>query len=211
VLLEVIDDGVGMDDETRQRAFEPFFTTKDVGRGTGLGLSTVYGIVQQMGGAIDVESVPGRGTTFRAYFPQGSDVAVRSPVAAPEPPGRGRETVLLVEDDEAVRKYLGHLLESHGYRVLTAGHASAALSLTQSFGGRIDLVISDVVMPGSTGPELVRLLGQAQPGVSALFISGYADAALARHAPSVRADQLLLKPFSSAELLTRIRQILAAA
>jgi two-component system, cell cycle sensor histidine kinase and response regulator CckA len=119
--------------------------------------------------------------------------------------------VLLVEDEDVVRRYLANLLESHGYHVLAAEDARAALALTQSFGGRIDLVISDVVMPGSSGPELVRLLGQARPGLSALFISGSADVEIARHTHAVHRDQLLLKPFSSTELLAKIRQIIAAA
>jgi two-component system cell cycle sensor histidine kinase/response regulator CckA len=207
VLLGISDTGIGMDAETRRRAFEPFFTTKDVGRGTGLGLSTVYGIVQQMGGAIEVESEPDRGATFRLYFPQASGV-----VAAPVVPSeRGSETVLLVEDEDALRRYLTHVLESHGYRVIAAEHVASALALTQSFGERIDLVISDVAMPGSTGPELVRLIGQARPGLSALFISGNRYTALAPQAHAISVDQLLVMPFSSAELLSKVRQILAAA
>jgi len=201
-----------MDAATRQRVFEPFFTTKDVGQGTGLGLSTVYGIVQQMGGAVEVESTLNRGSTFRLWFPQTSEVvALVEGVTPPIGARRGDETLLLVEDEAAVRKYLTHVLESHGYRVLAAAEPSSALALIESFGERIDLVISDVVMPGSTGPELVRLLSQARPGLSALFISGYADSVLARHASGVNGHQLLLKPFSSTELLTKIRQILTAA
>jgi two-component system cell cycle sensor histidine kinase/response regulator CckA len=132
------------------------------------------------------------------------------PAPVPIHPERGTETVLLVEDEDAVRKYVTHVLESHGYQVVAAENASAALAMTQSFGERIDLVISDVIMPGSTGPELVRRLGQLRPGLSALFISGYADSALYRHTNTVSADQLLFKPFSSTELLTKVRQILAA-
>ena len=212
VVLEVADTGIGMDAETRRRVFEPFFTTKDVGSGTGLGLSTVYGIVQQMGGAIEVESEPNRGARFRLYFPQASEPAVAAARRIPPTDlGRGNETVLLVENEDAVRRYLTHLLESHGYHVIAAERATDALALTQEFGGRIDLVISDMVIPGSTGPELLRLLGQARPGLPALFMSGYADAAVARHAQTVSADRLLLKPFSSTELLTKIRRILTAA
>jgi PAS domain S-box-containing protein len=212
VVLEVADTGIGMAAETRRRVFEPFFTTKEVGSGTGLGLSTAYGIVQQMGGGIDVESEPNRGARFRLYFPQASEPAITASRRIPPPDlGRGNETVLLVEDEEAVRRYLTHLLESHGYRVIAAERATDALARTQEFGGRIDLVISDMVIPGSTGPELLRLLGQARPGLPALFMSGYADAAVARHAQTVSADRLLLKPFSSTELLTKIRWILAAA
>jgi PAS domain S-box-containing protein len=212
VLLEVIDTGVGMSEDVRRRVFEPFFTTKDVGSGTGLGLSTAYGIVQQMGGAIEVQSEPNRGAQFRVYLPQASEPAVAASARArPADVAGGSETVLLVEDDAAVRTYLTRLLETHGYRVIAADDAARALALTQTFGGRIDLVISDVVIAGSTGPELVRLLNQARPGLSALFMSGHADAAAARHAPAVSADRLLLKPFSSTELLAKIREILAAA
>ncbi len=212
VVLEVADTGIGMDAETRRRVFEPFFTTKDVGSGTGLGLSTAYGIVQQMGGAIDVESEPNRGARFRSYFPQASEPALTAARRIPPTDlGRGNETVLLVENEDAVRRYLRLLLESHGYHVIASERATDALALTQEFGGRIDLVISDMVIPGSTGPELLRLLGQARPGLPALFMSGYADAAVARHAQTVSADRLLLKPFSSTELLTKIRRILRAA
>jgi CheY-like chemotaxis protein len=212
VLLEVIDTGVGMTADTRRRVFEPFFTTKEVGSGTGLGLSTVYGIIQQMGGAIDVRSEPNGGAEFRVYIPQASEPAVAGakPIA-PAAIAGGTETVLLVESEDAVRTYLTRLLESHGYQVIAADDAAAALALTQTFDGRIDLIISDVVVPDSTGPELVRLLGQARPGVSALYMSGYAEAVAARHALTVGADRLLLKPFSSTELLTKIREILAAA
>jgi PAS domain S-box-containing protein len=207
VRLEVQDTGTGMSAETRQRAFEPFFTTKEVGRGTGLGLSTVYGIVQQMNGLIEVESEIDRGTTFRLYFP----TATAGTAAGGAPAGRdGQRTLLLVEDDESIRTYLTSVLESTGYRVLAADHPRTALALTEEWGGRIDLVISDVVMPGSTGPELVRLLGQARPGLSALFISGYGRDEVAPIAGGPDAH-LLQKPFSSAELLTRVREILSAA
>ena len=212
VVLEVADTGIGMDADTRRRVFEPFFTTKDVGSGTGLGLSTAYGIVQQMGGAIEVESEPNRGARFRLYFPQASEPARAAARRVPSvDPGRGNETVLLVENEDSVRRYLTHLLESHGYQVLAAERATDALALTEDFGGRIDLVISDMVIPGSTGPELLRLLGRSRPGLPALFMSGYADAAAARHAQTVTADRVLFKPFSSTELLTKIRRILTAA
>jgi two-component system cell cycle sensor histidine kinase/response regulator CckA len=201
-----------MDAETARRVFEPFFTTKEVGRGTGLGLSTVYGIVQQMGGAIDLHTTPGLGATFRLYFPQAAEGLQATPVeVARRPHARGAETVLLVEDDSAVRTYLARVLESQGYRVIAAEDARSALALLESADERIDLVISDIVMPGSTGPELVRLVGEAQPHVSALFISGHVDGVLARHAGAVNGTPLLQKPFSSKELLTKVRQILSAA
>jgi PAS domain S-box-containing protein len=209
VVLEVSDTGIGMDTETQRRAFEPFFTTKGVGRGTGLGLSTVYGIVQQMKGAITLDSRVGAGTTFRLLFPEtAGDVSAAGPLA-PVESMRGVETVLLVEDDVAVRKFVGQVLETHGYTVLTAEHSDSACALATSFTDRIDLVITDVVMPGSTGPELVHLLHAGRPDLAALYISGYADHALDQHAPPLAPGQLLMKPFSSAELLTRVRQILA--
>jgi PAS domain S-box-containing protein len=209
-LLEVIDTGVGMDAATQARIFEPFFTTKDFGRGTGLGLSTVYGIVKQMGGSVRVVSEPQQGTTFRLYFPETRmrESHVSAPVAAIETP-RGTETLLLVEDDEAVRAFLTRVLERQGYRVIAGEHQAAALALVQARAEPIDLVIADIVMPGGTGPELVRALHELQPGVPALYISGYADAVLASQTTSPKASHFLQKPFTAPELLTRIRQILS--
>jgi PAS domain S-box-containing protein len=211
VQLEVSDTGAGMDEATLARIFEPFFTTKDVGQGTGLGLSTVYGIVQQMEGTIDVDSTPGTGTRFQLTFPRAADTV--APLLAPgiEGMAAGSGTLLLVEDDEAVRTYLSSVLESHGYRVLAAEHAKSALDLTERFADRIDLVISDVAMPGSTGPELVELLGQARPGLPALFISGHGGPNGTPAAGDGAASSLLEKPFSSADLLMKVRQILSAA
>ncbi len=210
VVLEVSDTGIGMDAETQRRAFEPFFTTKGVGRGTGLGLSTVYGIVQQMKGVIALESQVGSGTRFRLFFPETAGDLAPASALAPVETMRGDETVLLVEDDVAVRDFLGQVLQAHGYTVLAAEHADSACALARSFAERIDLVITDVVMPGSTGPELVNQLHAGRPGLAALYISGYADQVLDQHAPPLAPGQLLMKPFSSTELLTRIRQILAA-
>jgi CheY-like chemotaxis protein len=211
LVFEVSDTGAGMDAETQRRAFEPFFTTKGVGRGTGLGLSTVYGIVQQMKGAVTVESAVGAGTTFRLIFPESVRDVIEAPALSPVQTMRGTETVLLVEDDASVRSLVGQVLKAHGYRVLAAEHAAAASSVAASYADRIDLVIADVVMPGSTGPQLVAELHARRPGLAALYISGYADAALDQQPIPLRPGQLLLKPFSSTELLTRIRQILTAA
>jgi PAS domain S-box-containing protein len=210
VVLVVSDTGLGMDPETQRRVFEPFFTTKGVGRGTGLGLSTVYGIVQQMKGAITLESAVNGGTTFRLAFPESAGEAVQAATLAPVATVRGEETVLLVEDDASVRHYLGQVLQAHGYRVLSAEHADSACAAAAAFTDRIDLVIADMIMPGSTGPELVAELHATRPGVSALYISGYADATLDQHPGPLRPGQLLMKPFSATELLTRIRQILTA-
>jgi PAS domain S-box-containing protein len=210
VQLEVADTGVGMDAETRRRAFEPFFTTKVVGSGTGLGLATVYGIVQQMNGAVEIDSQPGQGATFRLYFPYAT-----APRTSSKPETdltlRGRETVLVVEDDPALRPYLVEVLECNGYRVIAAGDSDSALSMVEAFSEPIDLVISDVLMPGKTGPELVGELLRARPGIPALFISGHAEALLPRMPEHFTPPQLLQKPFSSTDLLARVRQILTAA
>jgi PAS domain S-box-containing protein len=208
-VLEVGDTGVGMDEATKARIFEPFFTTKEFGSGTGLGLATVYGIVKQMGGAVLVESGPGEGTTFRLFFPETRtrETAPHVPAAALDSP-RGTETLLLVEDDGAVRAFLTQVLERQGYRVLAAEHPTAALALAKAHRAQIDLVITDVVLPGGTGPELVRALGQFRPGIPALFISGYAEALTAQGALA-KASHFLQKPFSATDLLTRIRQILS--
>ena len=208
-LLEVADTGVGMDVETQARIFEPFFTTKAFGVGTGLGLSTVYGIVKQMGGAVRVISAPDQGTIFRLYFPE---TLVPEPTATSAPSlvfPRGDETVLLVEDESAVRTFMTQVLERQGYRVLTAEHQASALAVVRSHPDPIHLVITDVVMPGGSGPELMRALHAVRPDIPALYISGYADAVLAQQGTVPKASQFLQKPFSAGDLLARIRQILA--
>jgi len=211
VELDVTDTGIGMDEATMARMFEPFFTTKDLGRGTGLGLATVYGIVQQMGGDIKVESELRHGTTFRLYFPEapGAESAVAAPTpSVPAGRRRGRETLLLVEDDDAVRVFLAEVLERHGYEVLAAEHQSAALAMAEASTAPIHLVITDVVMPGGTGPELARALETVRPGVPVLYISGYADAVLAQEGTLPKATHFLQKPFLAGDLLSRIAQIL---
>jgi len=208
VLLEVTDTGTGMDPSTMSRIFEPFFTTKEFG-GTGLGLATVYGIVKQMAGAIRVDSELGRGTTFRLYFPETHE----RESARPEPltgeiPG-GHETVLVLEDDEGVRAFLRDTLERHGYRVLVAEQPAVARAIAETYTDRIDLVILDVVLPGTTGTEFARELAGIRPGLPTLYISGYADAVLARQGTRPKASNFLQKPFSAADLLRRIRHLLA--
>jgi len=211
VQLQVSDTGVGMDAVTQSRIFEPFFTTKEFGSGTGLGLSTVYGIVRQMGGAIRVESEPNRGTIFRLYFPEtrARETAEVRPVQ-PQAPG-GSETLVLVEDEDMVRTLLLTTLKRSGYRVLSAAHPSAAVTLLETHPEPIHLLITDVVLPGVSGPELVRTIARLRPGLPALYISGYADAVLERQGTFPKASHFLQKPFTAAELLTRIRQILDAA
>ena len=162
--LVVSDTGSGMTADVRQRIFEPFFTTKEVGKGTGLGLSTVYGIVKRSSGHIEVSSEPGKGTTFHVHFPRGVGKIAE---AAPEPRGRtrGEETVLLVEDEPMVLDLASRVLGSHGYRILVASNATEALQVAREHAGKIDLLLTDVVMPGLPGPELAARLenGHARP------------------------------------------------
>jgi len=205
-LLTVSDNGCGMDAATRGRVFEPFFTTKEHGRGTGLGLATVYGIVKQIGGYIWVYSEPGRGTTFKIYLPEAPEA--RWAGAAPEAReglSVGSETILLVEDEESVRKFASALLRRHGYRVLEASSAEEALALVAS-GERVDLVLTDVVMPGLTGPEMMTRL-RTERDVRGLYMSGYTERVL-RDGILQSQSELIEKPFGPTELLRRVRQVL---
>jgi PAS domain S-box-containing protein len=211
VMVVVRDTGVGMTDEVRSHLFEPFFTTKDPGRGTGLGLATVHGIVKQSGGHLVVESAAGRGSTFRVYLPRASEERV--PVAAPTTdvaPG-GSETVLLVEDDDAVRQLNFEVLKTAGYLTLEARHAGEALVVAERHGGPIHLLITDVVMPHMSGPELVDRLAAVRPGLRVLLVSGYADSAVLGHGAAADALPLLQKPFPPDVLLRRAREVLDGA
>jgi CheY-like chemotaxis protein len=197
-----------MDPETRRRAFEPFFTTKEVGSGTGLGLSTVYGIVQQMGGLIEVESELYHGSAFRVYLPHATEPAQLIDRPLPAPAMTGCESLLLIEDDDALRTYLVHLLEGHGYHVIPAEGAEAALTVTEAEVQALDLVISDIVMAGMSGPEVVAELAQVRPGLPALYISGGGESVVADEgAPG----PMLQKPFSPTDLLAKVRQILSVS
>lgn len=207
VLLTVSDTGHGMDATTRERIFEPFFTTKEVGRGTGLGLSTVYGIVQQAGGAVFVESEPGLGACFRLYFPAATgplEPAARDAEADASP--AGGETVLLVEDEPQLRVPLGRILREHGYRVLEAGDADEALATAEAH-GPVDLLLSDVVMPRGDGVELARALARRQPGLCTLLMSGYAFEALSEKGAAEIG--VLRKPVRPDELTARVRAALS--
>jgi PAS domain S-box-containing protein len=208
VLIEVSDTGVGMTEEIRERAFEPFFTTKD--HGTGLGLSTVYGTVTQAGGQLAVRSEPGRGTTFTIYLPAASwPVTVDGGPGQPFAPPGGSESVLLVEDEDVVRELAARILEGAGYRVLQADSGDAALEFAGRPDERIDLVLTDVVMPGMNGRELAERLAPARPDARVLFMSGYADdTVLARGIPGGR--ELLAKPFTPETLLREVRRALDA-
>ncbi len=206
-VLSVRDDGVGMDGVTRERIFEPFFTTKPAGRGTGLGLSTVFGIVSQNGGAIRVRSEQGRGSDFRIYLPRRERPAAEPEVRGPGPaPSAGFETVLLVEDDDAIRVVARRSLAGAGYRVLDAASAGDALQIAQG-GERIDLLVTDVILPGRNGWELSLELSRARPGLRVLFMSGYA----AEHGGGALLPDgvpFLGKPFAPADLLRAVRATL---
>ena len=212
VMLAVIDTGIGMDAATRARAFEPFFTTKPQGQGTGLGLSTVYGIVEQSGGAVVIDSAPGRGTTLRAYLPVAPAVRPNSTHIGPMPlaGGTGTETVLLVDDDESVRRVTAEGLRRRGYTVHEATNGEDALRWVREAGGRPQLLVTDVVMPIMNGPELVSRLVKDNPAMRVLYISAYTNEALAFHGGSLRGFPLLQKPFTLAQLAERVRAVLEA-
>ncbi len=207
VVLTIADTGSGMDRETLSRAFEPFFTTKEPGKGTGLGLATVYGIVQQSGGHIRVESEVGRGTTFRIYLPRVDD-APEARVDATGPAPAGRETLLLVEDDPAVRELVRELLADSGYTVLEARHAGEALEIAERYQGAIHLLVTDVVMPQMNGAELARRLVTVRPGLPVLYMSGYTDDLIAQRGVLSEGTVLLEKPFTPDALSRKIREAL---
>ncbi len=210
VMLAVTDTGTGIDKATLARIFEPFFTTKESGKGTGLGLSTVFGIVQQSGGSVWVYSEPGRGTTFKVYFPR-VDAAVEAPRAI-EPPTtlRGSETILLVEDDDQVRVVARGILRRGGYHVLDARNAGEALLHSEKHPGTIHLLLSDVVMPQVSGPELAKRLASARPDMKVLCMSGYTDDSIVRHGVLEAQIAYLQKPITPETLTTRVREVLDA-
>jgi PAS domain S-box-containing protein len=205
--LDVRDNGVGMDAETMDRVFEPFFSTKEHGKGTGLGLATVYGIVKQSGGHISVESSPGQGTVFRIWLPEVQDEVAETAEAPsrPEAP-RGSETILLVEDEEAVRSLLLEVLTGSGYHVLVAASGAEALKVSRAHGGAVDLLLTDVVMPGIGGREVATVLAAERPGLRVLFASGYTAEAIARQGVLEAGLDLIHKPFTPDALLQRVRE-----
>jgi CheY-like chemotaxis protein len=200
-----------MDAATQARIFEPFFTTKEPGKGTGLGLSMVHGVVRQHGGAVQVRSVLGGGTTFEIYLPQVEAAGEASRVD--ESAGRqtaGRETILLVEDEDDVRALAREVLERQGYSVLEASDGLQALRQFETGSDRIDLVLTDVVMPRMSGRELAERLVEGRPDLSVLYMSGYTDDAVIRHGVLGAGTAFLQKPFTPAALIQRVRETLDA-
>jgi CheY-like chemotaxis protein len=211
VRISVSDSGIGMDAETISHIFEPFFTTKEKGRGTGLGLSTVYGIVKQAGGYIMPYSEPGHGTTFRLYFPRADGTAgSRTFVAVVEELPTGSETILLVEDELALRDLIRTILQEAGYTVIGANKGTEALQVAADPGTKVDILLTDVVMPGMAGPQLAAQLLASRPGLRVLYMSGYADDIILDRGVLSPGAALIQKPFSRKALLSRIRQLLDA-
>ena len=216
VVLAVRDTGIGMNDETRSRIFEPFFTTKDPGKGTGLGLATVYGIVRQSGGSIVVESKLGAGSTFKIHFPRAEGTASADGETSNVeqtglPPARGTETVMIVEDETEVRRLAHLVLEEYGYVVLSAGRASEALRLAERHPGPIQLLLTDMVMPETSGPQLAQRLVALRPDTAVLYMSGYTDNAPVAPGPSGAPVQFLQKPFTPEALARKVRAVLDSA
>jgi CheY-like chemotaxis protein len=211
VRLTVRDTGCGMDEATRERIFEPFFTTKLAGKGSGLGLSTVYGVVKQLGGHISVESAPLQGTTFEIHFPAtAKPVAARREADAAQMPAGQAETVLLVEDDHAVRTVVDSVLRRHGYAVLQAGDPNEALAAARAHSGAIDLVLSDVIMPEMSGPEMVTLLAEQHPETRAVYLSGYAADTLVREGVLEPRARLVQKPVAARDLLHAVHAAISS-
>ncbi len=211
VVLEVRDNGIGMDEAVRSRIFDPFFTSKEEGKGTGLGLSTVYGVVSQARGRIDVESSPGEGTVFRLLFPAAEPAPVESPaLSRAAGPARGAETILMAEDDPAVRLLTQTILQRLGYKVLVADCGPAALRIWRETATPIDLLLTDVIMPRMSGGELAHQLRELDPHLRVLFMSGYTDDMIASHGVLAGETQLIQKPFNAESLGRKLRAVLDA-
>ena len=211
VMLSVSDTGVGMDSETLSHIFEPFFTTKPLGVGTGLGLSTVYGIVRQSGGSVWAYSEPGHGTTFKALLPRAESPATAEAPRTPEPAAaNGSETILLAEDEESVRQLTARILERLGYEVIAAETATEALRIAEENGRKIDLLLTDLVMPELSGTALAERVRKLLPGIRVLFMSGYSDEVVTRNGTLTPGSAFLEKPFSGNELAAKVRETLDA-
>ncbi len=208
IMLAMTDSGAGMTTQTLAHIFEPFFTTKEVGKGTGLGLATVYGIVKQSGGYIWVDSAPGIGSCFQIYLPRVEETVSKSTADAPTDNLRGSETILLVEDADALRKLAQSFLADHGFNVITASHGEEALRVAELYGHPIDLLVTDVVMPGMNGRSLADRLVAKQPKLKVLYISGYTDSFIAGHGVLEEGTFLLHKPFTEEVLIRKVRDVL---
>ncbi len=217
VMIEVADTGTGISADDMVKIFEPFFTTKEVGAGTGLGLSTVYGIIKQTGGFVMAESTPGEGAVFRIYLPEYSAEAAAAEIAAEEEASSalpidltGKETILLVEDEDPVRLFAARALENKGYTVLPADCAEEAMELVEEFDGKIDLAITDVVMPQMDGPTFISWMVERAPDIKVIYISGYAEDAFRNTIAGNRPYDFLPKPFSLKELAVKVKTVMDA-
>jgi PAS domain S-box-containing protein len=209
VMVAVSDNGCGMDKETQSHLFEPFFTTKEKGKGTGLGLSTVYGIIKQSGGNIWVYSEPSQGTTFKIYLPRVEKTStVYKPKASSPPAPGGTETILLVEDEEAVRTMVSKILRNKGYTVLEAAHSEEAFEISERHEGPIHLMVTDVIMPQMSGPELAERLAPRLPEMKVLYMSGYPDNTIVQHGVLEPGTAFLQKPFTLNALESKVREVL---
>jgi CheY-like chemotaxis protein len=206
--LIVHDDGIGMTEEIRSRLFEPFFTTKERGQGSGLGMSIVYGTVTQAGGHLEVESAPGAGTKVSVYLPRAFQAPVAETPALPRPESAGGEIVLVVEDDDPVRAVTCEALEAEGYVVISAAGGPEALELVARHSGRLDLMVTDVVMPDMSGGELARRLAAIRPETKVIYVSGYVDDAIVREGVLAEGVPFLQKPFALEALALMARQVL---
>ncbi|MFI5180389.1 MAG: response regulator [Thermoanaerobaculia bacterium] len=210
VMVSVADTGCGMNATTMAHLFEPFFTTKEPGKGTGLGLATVYGMVKQSGGFIKVESEPGRGSTFRIFFPRAAEESPHPGVLRTgDQTPTGSEAILLVEDDEALRALTLKILGQASYKVLAASGPKEALDLASGRGGAIDLLLTDVVMPGMSGPDLARRIRTLRPGLAVLFMSGYTDESIGPYGVLKPGIHFIQKPFTQSGLLLKVREALS--
>ena len=211
VLLSVSDTGTGMETETLEQIFEPFFTTKELGKGTGLGLATVYGIVKQHGGFLNVESAPGKGTTFHIYFPASSGTADPREAQSDAKPRKGTETILLAEDHDGLRQSAQEMLEGLGYRVLLAANGIEAVKLFKEHSDSVDLVVLDIVMPGLSGPNAYLQMASIRPDLKAVFTTGYTSEAASLTSLIDKGAALLQKPYSQRSIGLKIRDVFEAA